>query len=236
MANRFGTPIMFGMEKNIVLLYARATFGSGGAVMLDTMNSKGICNIAVNTPTFTASTINSSTAIGSVSSFQGIFSGMSVKDLTNTLQTNTTIGTVAAATSSLVFNKQSITTADGDTLVASGGQYLIQFGSQAGIRLDSYFKLLEVQHSFDMTTSSAVGTATVSQVAQAQLAPQNPSMLVIRDTTRVRTIPAVSTSASSDCTLLLQFGTGSGVNFVAGPPGAGEAIRLAFVFGNSSAI
>jgi len=215
----------------MVFAHMRATFGSGGAVFLDTTNSKGVCAINSLTVPFSGATTNSSSTVGTVSSFQGLFTGMNVTGSTGSLQTTTTIGTVSAALDSLTLSKQAILTGAANNLFASGGQYQIQFGTQAALRLDSYFKLLQVQHSFDLTTSSAIGTAT-----QAQLAPQNPSMLLVSDQTKVRTIPATSTSGSTDCSVTVQFGQGSGVNFVAGPPGAGEAVRITFVFGNSSAV
>jgi len=231
MAGRNFTPVMFGLEKNLVFLYARCVFNPSGVPVLDTLNSKGICSINPYTPTFTGSTVSSSATVTSVSSFAGIFTGQTI---TGTgLQSSTTIGTISAATGSIVLNKAVNTGVASLTLVAGAGsgQYLIQFGRQAGVNLDTYYKFVEMQHSFDMTTSSAIGTAT-----QAQLAPLNPSLILIGNQTQVRTIPATSTSNSTDATLQVQFGVGAGTNFVAGSPATGEAVRFAFVFGNSSAI
>ena len=62
MANRFQTPVCFTMEKNVVQLYARVTFGTSNIPILDTSNSKGFCNVGINTPVFTGSIASGSTS------------------------------------------------------------------------------------------------------------------------------------------------------------------------------
>ncbi len=110
------------------------------------------------------------------------------------------------------------------------GQYILQLGQQAAQRLDTYVKVLQLQHSFDETTGSATGG-----VLQKQLAPNAPSMVWIQNNTKTRTIPATATSGSTDASITVQFGNGSGSNFTAGVPTPGEAVRIVMVMGNSTA-
>ena len=230
MAGRNFTPVSFGLEKNIVQLYARVVFGSNGAPILDTANSKGICNVALNAVSFTGATTNSTTVIGTVSSFQGLFSGMTVTTSSSAaLQANTVIS--SASSLALSFNNQSIFTAAGVPFTAVGGQYIFQFGTQAGQRLDGYFKLLDWNYVWDESTGSASGSAL-----QSQLAPAASNGFIIGNKTQIRTIPATGTSGSTDCTLTVQFGTAAGVQFQAVQPVAGEVLRCSFTFCNSSSI
>lgn len=246
MANEYGTPVLFAKEKNVWILSARITFDANGAAALDTTQSKGFCAVWQNTPTFTAGTNGSSSLLGSVSSFQGLFSGMNLTIASSlAIITTATVGSITAANALL--NKFSVTAANNaqsgwpqfDTpsvtfIAGSGGggtgQYILQLGQQAAQRLQTYNKILMVQHSFDETTGSAIGG-----VSQQQLAPANPSMVLIGNQTRVRTIPATSTSGSTDASITVQFGQGTGRNFVAGTPAAGEAVRIVLVMGNSTA-
>lgn len=228
MANRDYSPVMFALEKNVVFLSAHITFDAAGAPILDTMNSKGICNVALNTTTFSGTTTSSATSVGTVSSFANLFVGMSV---TGTgLQANTKIATLVPGTDSLTLDTP-VNTGTIGSLTVSGGQYVVQFGTQAGVRLDTYYKLLSITASWDETSGSATGTAT-----QAQLAPAAPNMFMVTNKTTVRTIPATATSPNTDCTVVLQFGSGSGTSFVAANPNPGDSVRLLFVLGNSSAI
>lgn len=248
MGSEYGSPVLFTKEKNVWQLSCRFVIGANGQPVLDTNNSKGFCAVWQNTPTFTAGTTASSSVIGSVSSFKGLFSGMNLTVSSSAAFIGTaTIGSFTAATDTFnvtaVNNAQSgwpQTSVPAISFVAGSagggtGQYIIQLGQQAAVRTSTYVKLLEVQHSFDMTTSSAVGTAAVNQVAQAQLVPLAPAMYVIQDNTKVKTIPQVATSGSSDGTIVVQFGSGVGTAFQAKAPGPGEAIRMVFMFGNCSA-
>lgn len=228
MANRYQTPVLFAMEKNLVWLSAHVLFDASGAASLDTSNSKGICNFVQNTPTFSGSIGSGSATITSVSSFQGLFTGMVLGG--GTVNGSPTIGTISAATGSIVLSAAASVTAGSSSFTAAGGQYIMQFGTQAALRLDPYFKLLMIKQSFDSSTGSAIGTAT-----QVQTTPVAPTMLIIQNNTRVRTIPATATSGSTDCSLTLQFGNGTGVGFIAKAPAAGEGLRIETVFGNSSA-
>lgn len=219
---------MFGLEKNIVHLYATVTFNPSGVPVLDTANSKGVCSILPESVVFTGSVTNSSTAIGTVSSFAGLFKGMTV---TGTgVATNNTISSGISVAGGIIMTGQNIVTGD-VTLTATGGRYVVQFGSQAGVRLDTYNKLLYVKQVWDETTSSAIGTAT-----SVALAPSAPDMFIVKNNVGVRTIPQVSTSGSSDASISVMFGTGVGTAFTATNPGTGERVKLVFAFGNSTAV
>ncbi len=215
-----------------------------GLLLISTSNSKGFCAVWQNTPTFTAGTTASSSTIGTVSSFQGLFAGMNLTVSSSIAFAGTvTLGSISASTDTFV------TTAVNNTqsgwpqvsipltqfIAGSGGggtgQYIIQLGQQAGTRLTPWYKLLAVQHSFDMSTGSAIGTAT-----QQQLSPAAPSMVLIQNNTRLRTTPPTAATNSTDCSITVQFGSGgTGKNFVPAVPAAGESVRIMMVFGNSSA-
>lgn len=226
MAGRNFTPVSFGLEKNIVQLYARVVFGSNGAPILDTNNSKGFCNVGFSTPTFTGSTSSGSTTISSVSSFQGLFTGMT---LTGN-GVSGTIGTMTAATASIVMTNPATSAQASTTVSAIGGQYVFQLGQQAGVRLDTYNKVLDLNMVFDESTGSAVGGSKV-----LQLAPSAQSIFIVGNSTSIRTIPATGTSNSTDATLTLQLGNGFSTGFVAQTPVAGEVLRINLNLGNSTA-
>lgn len=229
MANRFGTPIGFTMEKNVVQLFAMVQFGANGVPILNTNQSKGFCNAAISAPVFTGSIGSGSATITSVSSFQGLFTGMTV---TGTgVGASLTIGTMTAATGSIVLSAAASVTAGSISFTATGGQYTLQLGTQAGVRLDSYNALLDYNYSFDESTGSASGKALV-----LQLAPAAQNSFIVTNNTSIRTIPATSTSNSTDCTLTVQFGNGFGSGFVAAAPASGEVVRFNLGMRNSSAI
>ncbi len=247
MATTYGSPVLFTKEKNVWILSARITFDANGVPALDTTQSKGFCAVWQNTPTFTAGTTQSSSSIGTVSSFAGLFSGMNITLASSgALIATQTIGSLTAITDSLTMVAKAGSTGfpvfaipSATFIAGSGGgatgQYILQLGQQAATRLDAYPKVLMVQHSFDMTVGSMVGTGATSQVAQSQQAPLAPTMLWIKDNTKVRTVPQTLTSGSSDCSITVQFGTGTGSNFQAAPPAPGEAVRIVLVMGNSTA-
>src|SRR4029077_19734333 len=83
MATGYGVPVRFTKEKNVWDLFGVYNIGSGGAInVAQSVNgqyiNKGIANVWQNTPTFTGVTSSGSASITSVSSFQGIFSGMAL--------------------------------------------------------------------------------------------------------------------------------------------------------------
>jgi hypothetical protein len=229
MANRYSSAVLFAMEKNLTILSARVTFDASGACALVPNSSKGFCAMNPESVTFTGATTNSSSTIGTVSSFAGLFTGMTVTGSTGSLQAATTLGSLSVA-GGITISKQAILTGASNTLVASGGRYRLQFGSQAATMLDPYAKLLSVQVAWDESTSSAVGSAT-----SLALAPNGIDAFVVDNKTSVRTIPQTSTSGSTDCSLALQFGSGNGTSFVARTPQAGEACWVYVVFSNSTA-
>lgn len=235
MATTFGSPVSFMKEKNVWTLFARVTFGSDvgsntAQVILDTSNSRGICAVKYDSVSFTGGTTNSSSTLGTVSSFAGLFNGMTVIGPTLELQSATTIASFSAAGDSLVLSKQAIITGTASAYTATGGRYKFQFGAQEALRLDPYVKVLGVQVSWDMTTGSAVGTA-----AQLQSAPNALMAFVVDNKITQRTIPQTTTSGSTDATVTLQFGYGQGpgTGFVAANPVPGSVARVMFVLGNS---
>lgn len=246
MASTYGTPVSFTKEKNVWILSARIVFDTNGNAVLDTTSSKGFCAVWQNTPTFTAGTNGSVSLVGSVSSFQGLFPGMNITTGTSGAFIGTaTIGSISAANAAL--KKFAVTAAnntqsgfpqvdvDSMTFVAGSGgggtgQYILQLGQQAVNRLDTYNKILMVQHSFDETTGSASGGSL-----QRQLAPAAPSMVLIQNKVSVKTVPPTLATNSTDATITVQFGTGVGSGFNAGFPAAGEAVRIVLMLGNSTA-
>lgn len=226
MADRYGTAVLFSLEKNIWAVFARITFGAAGAPTLDTQNSKGFCNVALSQVAFTGTTANSSNSVTSVSSFAGLYPGMLVQDSGPT-HVNQLISSFTAGSDLLTLAGNATGTNTG--LVASGGQYTLQLGTQAGVRLDSWYKLLEFQYSWDESGSQG-GASTLA------LAPAAPNVFLVGNRTTIRTVPATATSGTTDCTLTFQCGTGAGTSFTSAvAPNNGDALRIACVFGNCSA-
>lgn len=226
--NRYSTPIGFTMEKNVVQIFARVVFNPSGVPVLDTNNSKGFCNVGINAPVFTGSIGSGSATITSVSSFQGLFTGMTI---TGTgVGAGLTIGTMTAATSSIVLSAAASVAAGSTSFTATGGQYIFQLGTQAGVRLDAYNKLLDFNFAFYEDSSSASGS-----YQQLQLAPAAQNGFIVQNSVSKRTIPATQTSNSTDCTVVVQFGNGAGAAFVATTPATGEILRVNLGLGNSTA-
>lgn len=234
MPNTYASPVVFAKENNPITLWARVVFDNNGVPILDGANSKGIIGINPVTHTITAATTNSSVAVGSVSSFAGIYSGMTVTGSTGSIQAGTTISSVNSVGLTLGLSKQAIQTGANNTLVIGGGQYAIQFGQLGGgyPRLTTYYKYLFSSLTWSEVTGSAVGTAT-----QVALAPNASDMFVVSNTTKVITIPATLTSGSTDATLTVQLGNGGGTGptFQAASPQAGEVAHFIFQFTTSSA-
>ncbi len=232
MANRYTTPVMFAMEKNVTFLYARVVFGASGTAILDTNNSKGICNVVLNTPTFVGNTSSASTTISSVTSFALLYPGMVLSG--TSITANTTISSMTQSTTNQTITMSTAANpswAQGVTLTASGGLYTFQFGTQAALRLDSYYKFLGMTSHWVQTTGSATSSAT-----QVGLIPAAPTSFVVQNNTRQRTIPATTTSGSSDCTLSVIYGSGVATAFLAANPNPGDSLYVQFKFGASSAI
>ncbi len=232
MANRYQTPVLFAMEKNVVFLYARVVFGASGTAILDTQNSKGICNVALTTPTFVGNTSSASTTISSVTSFALLYPGMVLSG--TSINANTTISSMTQSATNQTITMSGVANpsfAQGLTFTATGGLYSFQFGTQAATRLDSYYKFLGMQSHWVQTTGSATSSAT-----QVGLIPTAPASFIVQNNTRQRTIPATTTSGSTDCTLSVIYGAGNATAFLAASPNAGDSLYVSFKFGNSSAV
>lgn len=225
MANRYNTSVQWALEPAVVFIGVHVTFGANGVPSVDAINSKGIANVWNQSLAFSGATSSGSSTITSVSSFTGLFTGMTISG--PSVAGSPTIGTISAATGSVVLSGP---VGAGTSFFAAGGRFLYQFGLNNGNRLDSYYKLLDVHTSWDETSGSASG------VAVASLAPVSGQGFMVANNSRVRTIPQTQATASTDCSIAIQYGTGVGTGFVAKDPLAGEALRVMFVFGNSSAI
>jgi hypothetical protein len=225
MANRLLRAVDFTFEPDVVTVYAQLNFSAGGAVTYTPLNSKGICAVTPNSISITGTTTSSSPTVTSVSSFVGIYNGMTVTG-TN-IPANTTISSMNAAGGTITLSQNA--TGANTGLTISGGQYLIQFGQQAGVRLDTYNKLLYVDSVWDESTNQ--GSLNTSAVG-----PGNPVVFVVGNNIAKRTIPPVGNSANTDATITLQFGSGAGSSFVAANPTSGEVLRLAIDFCRSGAI
>jgi len=249
MANRNYTPVQFTLEKNLVILAAQIVFngtGSASVASLVTNNSKGICAFASESVPFTGSISSATFTIGTASSFAGLYAGMTLACASSdALLASTRIastGVLGVNMDKAPFTSM-VGSSDGVSFQASGGRYRVQFGTQAGTRLDAYNKLLKVTATWDMTTSSSVGTATT--VAQA---PQSPLVFIVDNRVGIRTIGSgsaavINAAGSTDCSLALQLGyvISSGVGtaltqvFRAAVPQAGDTLRLVFKLSNSTA-
>lgn len=231
MASTYGTPVAFTKEKNVWTLAATVQFGPSGAATLNTTASKGFCSVANESIAFLGGTTNSSTSLSSVSSFDGIFAGMTITGPAGELQAGTVVSSFTASTKTIVLSKQAITTDTAGAYNATGGRYKFQFGTLAATNLTPYVKLLGVDVRFDVSTGSAGGNAV-----QIQLAPSAPNAFIVDNNINVRTIPQTTTSGSTDATVTLQFGSGigPGTGFQAAAPADGEIAHVVFILGNST--
>lgn len=248
MANPYGVPVRFTKEKNVWDIFGIFNIGSSGALNVATVQTgagpqfinKGIANVWSNTPTFTGFTSSGSATITSVSSFAGIYTGMTMTNPSGVqIVTSRTVGTISAATGSLVLSApvDAATTGSTTLLVASGGQYIFQFGVNTSTgslsqfsRLDTYNRLLNIDITFDGSTASSIGTQT-----QAPIAPNVTDFFVVQNNLTTKTVPATLTSNSTDASLVIQFGNGLGTSFIPAFLQAGTAMRMGFTFGNTTA-
>lgn len=228
MANRYNNPVSFAMEPNMVTLAAQVTFGATGVPTVNALNSKGIANVWNQSVAFSGATSSGSSTITSVSSFAGLFTGMTISG-TGVVGTPT-IGTISASTGSVVLSGV-VGAASATAFQATGGRLIFQFGLNNGNRLDPYYKVLFVHTSWDESSASASGSAGV-----AAFAPSGGQGFLVKNNINIRTIPQTQATASTDCSLILQMGSGVGTGFVAKDPVGGEGLRVLFVLGNSSAI
>lgn len=234
MANRYYDSVLFTMEKNVVTLSLRGVFGASGTVAIDALNSKGILNITPDQVAFGGNTVASSTSISSTTSFSGLFNGMTVTGLTQTVGAGVTISSMNATTGVITLSSgTNVVASPANALIATGGRYRVQYGLNVGNRLDTYNKLMYFGYEFREITGSAAGSSST-----LQLYPACPEGFIVQNNIQVRTIPSTATSGSTDASLAIQFGYYGASNniFTAATPQAGEVVHMVFVLGNSTAI
>lgn len=230
--NRLGRPVAFTLEPDVVSLFANISFGAAGAPTLNQgpypkTFSKGFCNVTRNAIAFTATLDGSTAVLTAVSSFAGLYVGMGV---TGTgIPANSTISSMVPASGTVTISANT-TAAATETVTASGGQFILQLGTQAGVRLDTYNHLLGLAPHWDEVSNQG-GAST------GALAPAAPSVFLVGNQTSVRTIPSTAASQASDATITIQCGyyNGSG-SFIAKDPDSGSILRLAMQLSRSSAI
>lgn len=227
MANLWSNTVNFTKEGNVVTLFANVTFGASGAAVLDTNNSMGICSFGASNTLFNGNTTASSTTVSSVTSFSNLFNGMTVTGSGSTVQAGTTISSMTAGASSLVLSQVAAATQGANPLVASGGQYIVQFGTIAALNLTPFVKLLDFGWSIDNSVGSAAGSSTLLQVT-----PNIDKIFITDNNSNIRTIPTTAASSLTDASLTLQMGTGLGGTFTAVNPTPATKMRFMFTFGN----
>lgn len=222
------------MDKNVTFVTLRAVFGAGGSVAVDAINSKGISYMAPDQVTFVTNTVASSATTSSVTSFAGLYNGMTVQGVTSTIGANVTISSMTAGTGAIVLSSgTNVTTQQANTMIATGGRYRVQFGLTAGNRLDTYNSLLHFSFDFREITGSASGSS-----ATLPLYPVAEEAFIVSNNVGVKTIPSTTTSGSTDASIAVQFGYygSTGNSFTAVVPQPGEVVHMFFVFRNSTAI
>jgi hypothetical protein len=230
--NRFGRPVAFTLEPDVVSLFAQISFGAAGAPTLKqgpypAAFSKGFCNCTLNSIVTTATLASTMTSVTAAASLVGVYNGMSV---TGTgVPASTTVSAVDPVAGTLTLSNAA--TASGvETLTFSGGQYLFQLGSLAAVNLDVYHKLLGVEFEFDAVANNAAETGT------SPAAPACTVGFLVANSVSIRTIPTTAVSVLTDASLTMQFGNGAGASFVAANPASGELLRLWLALTRSTAI
>jgi hypothetical protein len=225
--NRTVRPVSFAFEADVVSVFANIMFGAAGAPSFATGSTaqstsvpenKGLCNIALNSISFTATTDGSTAVLTSVSSFAGLYVGMSV---TGTgIAANSVISSMNPGADTITLSHA--TTAAGTvTLTASGGQYVLTFGSQYTPfkRLDTYVRLLSVAALWDEAPLQGGASTAASS-------PAAPAFFLVGN--------AVSTAGSASITFQLGYYTGAA--FTAANPASGEKLKLGIQLTRSSAV
>lgn len=220
MADRDFSTVQFAMEKKVVMLSARITFGANGVPTLDAVNSKGFAACTQYSTTFTA-TGTATASITGASNFTGLYNGMILSG------TNVAAGSVISAINAPAgtFTLSTPTTGAIGTVTATGG-YQLQLGKtlQNGISLDPYRKILGVDLIPDM--SGLQGAAAVQAGA-----PNWYDYFLIGNTIS-------SATAVTGASLYFQLGyaTGSGAaNWKTVNPASGEALFIRLKLCNSTA-
>lgn len=220
MADRNFTPVMFALEKEVVHLSAHITFGANGAPTLDTNNSKGFCNVAQFTTSFTA-TASSTASFTAVSNFTSLYNGMVISG-TN-IPANSKISTINAGAGT--FTSSNASTGVVSAVTATGG-YILQLGTIAGQRTDTYVKLLGFKVLNDIS-------GLQGGVSTQALGPAAPAWHLIQNNIS-KSIPASSPTTSAS--LILMCGSGSGSSFVQAQPASGEGLYVQLMLGKSTAL
>lgn len=224
--NRTVRPVCFAFEPDVVSVFANISFGAAGAptftVGTNTQSNnvqvnKGLCNIALNTIAFTGTTTNGSPTVTSVSSFAGLYNGMTVTG-TN-IPAATTISSMAPGSGTITLSANA--TGANTGLTASGGQYTLTFGSQFTPfkRLDSYVRLLALHPLWELNGLQGGASTGASS-------PAAPTLFLVNN----------SISNASLASLTFQLGTLSGATFVAASPANGEKLKLAIHLTRSTAV
>lgn len=224
--NRYVRPVMFAFEPDLVFLFAKISFGAAGAPTLVQPNSKGFCNVTLNTLSFTGTTDGSTAVLTAISSFVGLYVGMTVVGVG--IPANSTILSMNAGAGTVTLSANTTGAHVAEAMTATGGQYLVQLGQQAGVRLDTYTHFLGLSHSWDEAgLQGAVSTAASSPAA--------PEMFLTNINTGVRTIPGTAATALTDASFTVQFGRRISDVFTAENPANGEIVRLMLKMSRSSA-
>lgn len=216
---------MFAFEPDVVSVFANIQFGAAGApsfiVGTNTQSNnvptnKGLCSIALNSITFTG-TNSTSVTISAVSSFVGLYVGMTVTG-TN-VPANTTISSMNGGAGTITLNQA--TTGVNTSFTATGGQYTLTFGTQLTpfAKLDTYVRLLSFAPIWNM--DGLQGSA--STLASSPIAPF--IFLVSNNITN-----------SSLANIMFQCGTLNVATFVAANPANGAKLKIGIQLTRSTAI
>lgn len=229
--NRLVRPIMFAFEPDVVKVFSRLTFGASGAVTLDTKNSKGICNAAIQTVSLTATTDGSTAVLTAPSSLVGLYVGM---DITGAgIPAGSTITAITAATPSITISQNTTGAHVTEAMVAgaAGGVYTITFGSQFSPfkRLDTYNKLSQVTHLW--CEEGVPGSASVQA-----LVPNAPQMILINNSIGVSSSASITVAFGASVVTAASGATAPSSAFTVLVPSSGEIVRLAVDLVRSSAI
>lgn len=225
--NRTVRPVSFAFEADVVSVFANLLFGAAGApsfVVGTTTQSnnvptnKGLCNIALKTISFTATTDGTTAVLTAVSSFAGLYVGMSV---TGTgIAANSKISSMNPGADTITLNNNTTSANVADVLSASGGQYTLTFGSNFTLgRLDTYVRLLSFAPIWNEDGLQGGASTAASS-------PAAPFIFIVNN----------SISIAGSASITFQCGTLSAGTFVATNPANGEKLKIGIQLTRSSAI
>lgn len=216
MANRNFTPVLFGLEKNLVLLGAHITFGANGAPTLDAINSKGFLSVAQFSTSFTA-TASTTASFTAVSNFTDLYNGMTISG-TN-IAASSIISAINAGAGT--FTSSNASTGVVSAVTATGG-YTLSLGAliQNSPRRDTYAKLIDLDIISDL--SGLQGGASTQAGT-----PAAPSWFMIQNN--------VANGSLANVVLMCGTMNGAGATFKAVQPASGEGIYVRMLLCNSTA-